>query len=63
MDGDIRERVEALRREIAEIQELNLAYLRKLGLHPTAKADHVRREQRLKAIMNELKYMTEWKQT
>ena len=27
MDGGIRERVEALRREIAEIQELNLAYL------------------------------------
>jgi hypothetical protein len=61
MDGGIRQRVEALRREIAQIEELSLAYLRKPGLHPTATADHERREQRLKAIMNELKYMTDWK--
>jgi hypothetical protein len=27
MDGGIRERVEALRQEIAEIQRLNLAYM------------------------------------
>jgi len=61
MNGGIRERVEALRREIAEIQELNLAYLRVPRPHASATADHQRREQRLKAIMNELKFMTEWK--
>jgi hypothetical protein len=63
MDSGIRERVEALRREIAEIQELNLAYLRKPGLYTTAAGDHERREQRLREIMAELKSMTEWKET
>jgi hypothetical protein len=61
MDGGIRERVEALRREIAEIQELNLAYLRMPRPHATATADQERREQRLRAIMNELRFMTDWK--
>jgi hypothetical protein len=60
MDGGIRERVEALRREIAEIQELNLEYSqgrRDFG----ATGDHERREQRLKEIMDELNSMTDWK--
>jgi hypothetical protein len=61
MDGGIRERVEALRREIAEIQRLNLEYLELSGWHPVAGNDHARREQRLKEIMNELKSMTDWK--
>jgi hypothetical protein len=60
MDG-IRERVEALRQEIAEIQKLNLAYLQTPRPHFTAMEDHKRREQRLQDIMNELKSMTEWK--
>lgn len=63
MNGGIRERVEALRREIAEIQKLNLEYFQRPSLYTTAAGDHERREQRLKAIMNELKAMTEWKQT
>jgi hypothetical protein len=61
MDGSIRERVEALRREIAEIQKLNLEYLQLRGSYPVAENDHMRREQRLKEIINELKSMTDWK--
>jgi hypothetical protein len=61
MDGDIRERVETLRREIAEIQKLNLAYLQMPRPHPVAMNDHARRDERLKEIMDELKSMTEWK--
>jgi hypothetical protein len=63
MDGDIRDRVEALRREIAELQKLNLAYLQMPRPHPVAMNDHARREQRLKEIMHELKSMTDWKRS
>jgi hypothetical protein len=63
MDAGIRERVDALRREIAEIQKLNLAYLQMPRPHPVAMNDHAKREHRLKEIMNELQSMTEWKRT
>jgi hypothetical protein len=55
MDWGIRERVEALRREIAEIQKLNLAYLQ------MPDRLYESREQRLREIMAELKSMTDWK--
>jgi hypothetical protein len=61
MDWDIRERVEALRQEISEIQKLNLAYLQKPRPHPVAMHDHERRGQRLREIMDELESMTDWK--
>ena len=61
MDGSIRERVDALRREIAEIQELNLAYSQRPRPDAGAMSDHERREQRLKEIMDELRSMTDWK--
>jgi hypothetical protein len=61
MDGGIQERVEALRQEIAEIQRLSLAYLQTPRPGFVEMNDHVRREQRLKEIMHELKSMTEWK--
>jgi hypothetical protein len=63
MNGDIRERVEALRREIAEIQKLNLAYLQSPRHSFMETGDHALREQRLREIMAELKSMTDWKQT
>jgi hypothetical protein len=63
MDGGIRERVEALRREIAEIHKLNLEYFQRPSLYTTAAGDHERREQRLREIMAELKAMTERKET
>jgi hypothetical protein len=62
MDG-VRERVEVLRQEIGEIQKLNLAYLQTPKPDFPAMDAHVRREQRLKEIMNELKTMTQWKKT
>jgi replicative DNA helicase len=57
MYGD-QDRVEALRREIAEIQRLNLAYLQTPKPDFMAMNDHARREQRLREIMDELKSMT-----
>jgi hypothetical protein len=61
MGGGIRERVEALRREIAEIQTLNLAYLQMPRPDFNAMNDQERRDQRLREIMEELKSMTDWK--
>jgi hypothetical protein len=61
MDAGIRERVEALRREIAEIEKLNLEYSQTPRPYVMAASDHERREQRLKEIMDELKSMTDWK--
>jgi hypothetical protein len=60
MDSGIRERIEALRREIAEIQKLNLAYLQMPRPDYVAMSDHARREQKLREIMNELESITEW---
>jgi hypothetical protein len=60
---DVRERVEGLRREIGEIQKLNLEYLQTPRPDFMAMDAHVRREQRLKAIMEELKSMIAWKKT
>ena len=60
MDVGIRERVEALRREIGEIQRLNLAYLQSPRPDYSAMNDQARREQRLKEIMDELNSMTDW---
>jgi hypothetical protein len=61
MDGAIRERVDALSREIADIQKLNLAFLQMPRPDFTAMLDHERREQRLREIMDELRSMTDWK--
>jgi hypothetical protein len=61
MDGDIRERVVALRKEIAEIQRLNLEYSQRPRPDAVAISDQQRREQRLKEIMEELNSMTDWK--
>jgi hypothetical protein len=62
MDGDIRDRVEALRREIAELQRFNLAYLQTPKPGFVEMNDHARREQRLKEIFAELNSMTDWKE-
>jgi hypothetical protein len=61
MESGIAERVEALRREIAEIQRLNLAYLQTPRPDFGAMNDHARRQQRLREIMDELRSMTDWK--
>jgi hypothetical protein len=61
MDRGIQERVETLRREIAEIQKLNLAYLQVPRPGFGAMNDHARHEQRLKEIMDELESLTDRK--
>jgi len=61
MQAGIRERVDVLRREIAELQKLNLAYLQTPRSDVVAMNDHARRERRLREIMDELKSMTDWK--
>jgi hypothetical protein len=61
MHDGIRERVEALRLEIAELQRLNLEYLQRPRPDFGVQHDHTRREQRLREIMDELKSMTAWK--
>jgi hypothetical protein len=63
MDRGIRGRVEVLRREIVEIQRLNLAYLETSSPNLADINDHSRREQRLREIVAELESMREWKQT
>jgi len=55
MNGVIKERVEVLRREIADIQKLNLEYLQTPKPSFIAMNDHARRAQRLREIMDELK--------
>ncbi|MGA8151157.1 MAG: hypothetical protein WB952_09420 [Terriglobales bacterium] len=59
--ADVRERVEVLRREIAELQRLNLVYSQNPRPDHLAKSDHERRELRLREIMDELNSMTDWK--
>ena len=61
LDGGISERVDALRREIAEIQRLNLAYLQMPRPHPVAMKDHAKHGHRLRELMNELESVTDWK--
>jgi methionine synthase II (cobalamin-independent) len=61
MGGGIRERVEVLRQEIADIQKLNLAYLQMPRPDFSAINDKERREQRLREILAELESMTDWK--
>jgi len=61
MERSIRERVEALRRDIAEIQKLNLGYLQIPRPDINARNDRDRREQRLREILEELKSMTDQK--
>jgi hypothetical protein len=60
---DVRERVETLRQEIAEIQKLNLEYLQTPRPDYREMDAHTRREQRLKDIMRELKSMAPRKES
>jgi hypothetical protein len=62
MEG-IRERVEELRREMAEIQKQNLAFLQMPRPDSTALHHYERRQQRMREIMDELKSMTDWKKS
>jgi hypothetical protein len=62
MPEPVRERIEKLREEIAQIREANRLYLQsgKKKL-PGAAGDHERRLQRLQEILDELVALTDWK--
>jgi hypothetical protein len=57
----ITERIKKLRDEIAKLNEANQAYL-KGPKYGSAAADNERRFQRLVAIADELRSLTDWKQ-
>jgi hypothetical protein len=63
MNADVRERIEELRRQIAVIQKLNLAYLQTPKPSFAAMNEHARRGQKLTEIMEELQAMTASKRT
>lgn len=58
MDFGTRERVNALRREIAEIQMQNRAHLPRFRPDSVEPSAHEKRAQRLREIMEELRSMT-----
>jgi hypothetical protein len=57
----IPELVKELRLEIAEITEANLRYIAGGKNLAGSEADHQRRAERLKQIMDELRALTDWK--
>jgi hypothetical protein len=57
------ERVQKLRQEIADISAANRAYIIKNSKDSVAAAEQERRLQRLKEIMDELRALTDWKET
>jgi hypothetical protein len=57
------DRVQKLRQEIADISDANQMYVRSNSKLATAAAEQERRLQRLKEIMDELRALTDWKET
>ena len=58
----VKDRVSKLRQEIAEIAHENRIFVNRLSRLPAATAEHERRLQRLKEIMDELKGLTDPKE-
>jgi hypothetical protein len=62
MQNPVKERIEKLREEIAQISEANRLYLQGRKRNMTgAVADNERRLQRLHEILDELVALTDWK--
>ncbi|HEX8815643.1 MAG TPA: hypothetical protein VF753_09095 [Terriglobales bacterium] len=59
MNADIRKRIEALKREIVEIQQRNLKHSQTPQPNLMAFYNHRRRQERLQQIMEELRAMME----
>ena len=62
MQSPVKERVQKLRHEIADISDANRRYVKSNYKHAVAAAEE-RRLQRLKEIMDELRALTDWKET
>ena len=63
MQPPVKERVQKLRQEIAEISDANRRYVTATRKYTVTAAEHDRRLQRLKEIMDELRALTNWKET
>ena len=63
MQSLVQERVQKLRQEIADISDANQRHVRSNYKHAVAAAEQERRLQRLQEIMDELRTLTDWKQT
>ena len=63
MQSPVKERVQQLRQEIADTTEANGKFVKMHYKHGGAVAEHERRLQRLKEIMDELRALTDWKET
>jgi hypothetical protein len=62
MPRPIQEHIAKLRKEIAQLNEENLLYV-KGGSKPPGATDHERGIRRLQEILDELKSLTDWKKT
>jgi hypothetical protein len=63
MQVPVKERVQKLRQEIAEIADANTIYVSSNSKNPVTANEQERRLQRLQEIMDELRALTEWKET
>ena len=63
MQSLVQERVQKLREEIADISHANRLFILKNSKDSVAAAEQERRRQRLKEIMDELRALTDWKET
>ena len=63
MQSPVKERVQKLRQEIAEITNANQSYVNSNRTNPVAAAEQQRRLQRLLEILDELRTLTDWKKT
>ena len=63
MQSHVQERVQKLRQEIADLADAKRRYLSSSRKNPVAAADQERRLERLKEIMDELRALTDWKET
>ena len=63
MQPPVRERVQKLRQEIAEITNANQSYVNSNRTNVVASAERERRLQRLLEILDELRALTDWKKT
>ena len=63
MQSLVQERVQKLREEIADISLANRLFILKNSKDSVAAAEQERRRQRLKEIMDELRALTDWKET
>ncbi len=63
MQSPVKERVRKLREEIADISVANRLFILKNSKDAVLAAEQERRLQRLREIMDELRALTDWKET